>query len=83
MAMQKVVVSTTVGAEGLDYTNGENIIIADEPEEFASQVVRTIKNNQFRNEVGKNARNFVVDECSWEKVSNRFDRLIRSLQVKE
>ena len=38
------VVSTTLGAEGLDVENGENIIIADSPAEFAKSILKIINN---------------------------------------
>lgn len=38
------VVSTSLGAEGLDVTNGENIKIADSPVKFAHSIIETIKN---------------------------------------
>ena len=35
MAMEKAIVSTSIGAEGLPVTNGEEIVLADTPESFA------------------------------------------------
>ena len=38
MAMAKPVVSTTIGAEGLPVTSGENVVLADTPEAFAELI---------------------------------------------
>lgn len=38
------VVSTTIGAEGLNARDGENILLADDPEEFARAVIRVLRN---------------------------------------
>ncbi|HEU4433100.1 MAG TPA: glycosyltransferase, partial [Pyrinomonadaceae bacterium] len=40
MAMEKAIVSTSIGAEGLPVTNGEEIVLADTPESFADAVVK-------------------------------------------
>ena len=40
MAMEKPVVSTTVGAEGLPLTDGVELLLADEPQTFAEAVVK-------------------------------------------
>src|SRR5205823_7796812 len=40
MATGKAVVSTTVGAEGLDVHHGQDIVLSDKPKEFAESVVR-------------------------------------------
>ena len=43
MAMGKAVVSTTVGAEGLPVTDGEHVLLADDPRAFADAVVRLMR----------------------------------------
>ena len=46
LAMKKAVVSTTVGAEGLSITDGDNILIADTPERFSKCVVDCLLDNK-------------------------------------
>jgi glycosyltransferase involved in cell wall biosynthesis len=58
-ALGKAVVSTSVGAEGIDYTNNKNIIIADTPEDFARQVCDLLDNPQKATELGLNARRLI------------------------
>lgn len=41
------VVSTSIGAEGLDVVRGESILIADDPEEFAHHVVRLFQDPEY------------------------------------
>ena len=41
------VVSTSIGAEGLDVVRGESILIADDPEEFAHHVVRLFQDPDY------------------------------------
>lgn len=59
MALQKVIISTSVGAEGLAVENGKNILIADTPEEFADAIEKCIKTPDLCTIIGENARSFV------------------------
>ncbi len=56
LALGKVIISTTIGAQGIAYENGKNIIIADTPEEFASQIVRCVNSPELCMSIAKNAR---------------------------
>jgi glycosyltransferase involved in cell wall biosynthesis len=48
MAYGKAIVSTTVGAEGINYSNQENILIADTPSDFATAVIELLRNDSRR-----------------------------------
>ena len=76
MSMEKSVVSTTVGAEGLDYSDGENILIADEDWVFAEKMIHALKDKEYRTAIGRKAREYVVAYCSWKAVSTRFVDLL-------
>ena len=56
MAMGKAVVSTSSGAEGLPVRHGENIILADDPADFARQVVDLLRDVPRRQRFGHAAR---------------------------
>lgn len=60
LAAGKPVVSTTVGAEGLATTNGENIIIADEPGEWASAILNLLDQPDQQAALGSAARTFAA-----------------------
>jgi len=47
MAMGKAIISTTIGAEGIGYTNGKDILIADSPDEFIAAIERCIMIKHF------------------------------------
>ena len=59
MALGKVIITTTIGAEGLDVEDGKNILIADTPEEFVAAVENCVKTPDLCAIIGENARNFV------------------------
>ena len=69
MAMGNPIVSTSIGAKGLNVTPEENIIIADNPKEFARRVIELLNDEGLRNRIGANARKLMEEECSWEKVT--------------
>ncbi|UCE65287.1 MAG: glycosyltransferase, partial [Candidatus Zixiibacteriota bacterium] len=78
-ACGKAVVSTSIGCEGIDVTPGENILIGDSPEEFASQVMRVMKDDGLRTRLEKNARKLVVEKYSWEIIGRKLDEIFGSI----
>lgn len=69
MAMGKAVVSTSIGAEGLPVTHGENIILADKPEDMAEAVARLLSNAKERTRIATAARKLVRTRYSWSAVT--------------
>jgi polysaccharide biosynthesis protein PslH len=63
-AAGKTVVSTTLGAEGLDLEPGREIVVADEPAEFARSVVHLLRNSELRRQLAHAARAAVVQRYS-------------------
>jgi glycosyltransferase involved in cell wall biosynthesis len=59
MSLGKSIVSTPIGAEGIDVTNGENILIAKNPEEFIDAITELIGNRTYFDEIGRNAIDFI------------------------
>jgi len=59
MAEGKMVISTSIGAEGIEASNGENILIADDADSFARQIKHCLKDAEFCRRVGENSRTFV------------------------
>lgn len=59
MAMGKAIISTKTGAEGIDYDNLKNIMIADNADEFAFMINKVVKDQKLYREIGKNARQLI------------------------
>lgn len=72
MAMGKAIISTRIGVEGLPVRNGENVVVSDEPQEFANAVVRLLRDANARRRIEINARSFVEANFSWENVAEVF-----------
>ena len=76
MAAGVPVVSTPIGAEGLRFTEGEDILLADDPQRFADACVRLLANEADRRALAQRARARAVAECSWEAVSREFETIL-------
>jgi sugar transferase (PEP-CTERM/EpsH1 system associated) len=72
MAMEKPIVSTTIGAEGLPVSDGAELLLADTPESFAAAVVTVLQDSDRANELAQRAANLVRAEFGWQKVAERF-----------
>jgi glycosyltransferase involved in cell wall biosynthesis len=72
MAMEKAVVSTSIGAEGLPVENGTEILLADGPEEFADAVIHLLKDENFARRLGLNAAKTVREKYGWSNVAKVF-----------
>ncbi len=76
MAAKVPVVSTTVGAEGLDVRDGENIALADSPEAFAERCLALLGCAEARRKQSETAWEMVSACYSWEVVARKFESLL-------
>ena len=76
MAAGRAVVSTTVGAEGLDFENGRDLIVADTPESFANSVVALLRDRAYRQAVAHAAAERSAD-FDWSAVVTHFENSLR------
>ncbi len=70
-AMGKAVVSTSIGCEGLDAVDGENILVRDTPDAFAGAVVEVLRDGTLRSRLERNARRTAIETYSWSVVGLR------------
>ena len=66
MALGKPIITTSIGAEGIEITDKENIFIADTPEEMAAIINFCATHIKKCEETGKNARNLIEDKYAQE-----------------
>jgi glycosyltransferase involved in cell wall biosynthesis len=82
MATRTPVVSTSKGAEGLEAISGEHLFVADDSSDFASYVVRILKNRALRDKIAASAYRFVKEKHNWETVMPHFLQLVESTASK-
>lgn len=71
MAMGKTVITTMVGAEGIQYSEYVNIIIADNPTKIVEIICRITKEPDELERIGRNARKLIEDIYDNKKIINR------------
>jgi sugar transferase (PEP-CTERM/EpsH1 system associated) len=72
MAMERPVVSTTIGAEGLPVRDGVDALLADTPEAFADAIIRLLLDPALASRIGDAAASAVRAEYGWDRVAARF-----------
>jgi glycosyltransferase involved in cell wall biosynthesis len=81
MAMGRPVVSTTLGVEGLDVTDGENYLRADDATSFARSILTLMDDASMRVRLAAAARRLVEDRFSWSRVGRQFEAIcLRTLE---
>jgi glycosyltransferase involved in cell wall biosynthesis len=79
MAMGRPIVSTALGAEGIDAVPGRDILIADEPTAFAESVVRILADPDLAARLGRSARRLAVERYSWAAAALDLERFFREV----
>jgi sugar transferase (PEP-CTERM/EpsH1 system associated) len=72
MGMERAVVSTTIGAEGLDVTDGEHIVLADDADAFADAVIALLESPERAAQIGQSAAAHVRAHFGWGSVAEQF-----------
>ena len=71
------IVSTTIGAEGIDLTPGEHLLIADEPADFAAAVVRLLRDRAFADRLAEAGRRHALSHYDWRAVCPAIEHVYR------
>jgi glycosyltransferase involved in cell wall biosynthesis len=72
MACGKCVIATKEACEGLNVKDGENILIADTPEEFVEKILMVFDNKNLRLKIEKNARKYVENNFSYDIIKKKW-----------
>ena len=76
MAHRKPVVSTSIGAEGLDLEPEKHLLIADSPAEFASACIRLLRNRELRQTLITSAFEQVSSKYDWSNIQNKVTQIV-------
>lgn len=79
MALKKTVITTSMGAEGLEGKNGEHYLIADDARTFISRIEQVINDWQMYNQIGLQARRFIKENFNNLAICHRLTGFYKSL----
>ncbi len=79
MAMEKAIVSTTIGCEGIDVSPGSDILIADDPASFANEVLGLFADGERARRLGAHGRDLVRRRYDWGIVISSLETVLASL----
>ena len=78
-AMEKPVISTSIGAEGLDVINGKHLIIEDDVSKFPDRIAELLNDPEYAKNIAKNGRKLVGEKYSWDQYGEKLNQLYMGL----
>ncbi|MDF2434248.1 MAG: polysaccharide biosynthesis protein PslH, partial [Mucilaginibacter sp.] len=79
MAMQKCIISTSLGAEGIRFEDGGNILIANNVDEFYEAIKQCVADEHFCKQIGFNARKLVEDQHDVNKITKSLVQFYKAI----
>jgi glycosyltransferase involved in cell wall biosynthesis len=79
LASRRAVVSTTMGAEGVDVRDGEHLLLADGAEPFAAAVLRALADPDLRHRLADAGRRLAEERYDWRRLGDRLEALFAEL----
>jgi sugar transferase (PEP-CTERM/EpsH1 system associated) len=83
LAMEKAMVSTSIGCEGIAVKGNEHLLIANEPEAFTRAVIELLHSPEQRRKMGAAGRALVEQQYSWQQCGERLLDVLDRLNEKE
>lgn len=79
MSMGNPVVSTSIGAEGLQLVHGKDLLIADTETEFSEAIIELLRHPAKFDEMRVQARTLVEQQYDWEKVGKKINQALKGI----
>ena len=76
MAARTPVVSTAIGAEGLQVTHGSDIVLADSPQAFAGACIELLENQDRAATIAAAAYDLVAANYGWDAIASQFEAML-------
>lgn len=83
MSLGKTVIATSIAAEGIEYTNGKDILIANTPEEFVAQIRHCVSDKLFCKTIGENATRLIASKYNIPLMTQNFIQLYSDCMKEE
>jgi glycosyltransferase involved in cell wall biosynthesis len=81
MAMQKATVATSMSIDGLDLADNREVLLADDPQDFADKVVRLLTDQKAAQQLGVNGLARVQGQYSWAAMGKELETAIQSVMA--
>jgi len=76
MACEKSVIASKIeGFEILERNNAGILVDPENPEDLSKAIIKLLKNEELRKEMGKNGRKYVVENHSWKKIAEKIEEI--------
>lgn len=82
MAWGSLIITTDIGKEGIDVKHNNELLIANTPEEFVTEISKVFENKINFNDITQNARNFVKNNYSFDVVSQKLQNIISNTNIR-
>jgi len=79
MSKQKAIISTRIGAEGIDVRHDQHALLADDPQGFADAIERVLSDRALATRLGKSARELAEERYSWPGLVRGLERFYEQL----
>lgn len=73
------VVTTTVGLEGIQAVSGRDVLVADDPSDFALAVIRLLKDPALQKQLSANGRRLVETQYDWQVALKTLERVYQQV----
>lgn len=78
-AMGKAIVSTSLGCEGINFRDGDSVLLADTAEAFSEAVARLFDDKECRAQLAERAHSVVVQSYSWKVIGRKLNGVLESI----
>ncbi|HEX7017652.1 MAG TPA: glycosyltransferase family 4 protein [Patescibacteria group bacterium] len=79
MASKTPIVATDLAVEGLQLTNGEQVLTSNTAEGLAELTIQVLQNQQLQKKLGENGRAFVTTHYDWQHIAQKLDAIYQEL----
>lgn len=82
LAAKKCIVSTSIGAEGIEYSDKKNIVIANSPQEWVDAILFYLENEKERISIESNAFQLANEKYENTAITKKYIELFRFVSAK-
>jgi glycosyltransferase involved in cell wall biosynthesis len=81
MSLGKPVVTTSIGAEGILAEPDHDVMIADDPRNFADKIIYLLRNPDKAKDMGRKARKLIEEVYDWEVIRRKMEKLYQDIYM--